>query len=76
MNTRAQGEERELERLRADFTGWRIWRAVRRDGGLGEWVASLHDPRAGIEPTVMHPSASLLREALHEQAEKARVRCR
>ncbi|WP_067454291.1 hypothetical protein [Actinomadura macra] len=76
MSTRAQLDEQELGRLRADFAGWRIWRAVRRDGGLGEWVASLHDPRAGVEPTLMFPSAQLLREALRGQAEKASVRFR
>jgi len=67
-------EERELGRLRADFTGWRIWRAVKNDGRLGEWVASLHDPRMGVEPTLMFPTALLLRAALLQQAEIARAR--
>ncbi|MFI0485549.1 hypothetical protein [Actinomadura sp. 9N215] len=67
-------DERELERLRADFGGWRIWRAVKRDGRLGEWVASLHDPAVGVEPTVMVPTAPLLREALLGQADRAQVR--
>ncbi|WP_242883545.1 hypothetical protein [Actinomadura litoris] len=71
MDGRAR-DERELESLRGDFGGWRIWRAVRQDGRLGEWVASLHDPAAGVEPTLMHPSASLLREALKQQARRAR----
>ncbi|TYK43243.1 hypothetical protein [Actinomadura decatromicini] len=74
MDAQARRDERELGRLRADFGGWRIWRAVRRDGGLGEWVASLHDPTVGVEPTLMLPSAPLLRKALIRQAEKARVR--
>ncbi|WP_344900366.1 hypothetical protein [Actinomadura meridiana] len=70
MDTRAW-DEQELGRLRADFGGWRIWRAVKSDGRLGEWVASLHDPRVGVEPTVMLPTARLLREALVTQAERA-----
>ncbi len=73
MDGRAR-DEWELESLRGDFGGWRIWRAVRQDGRLGEWVASLHDPTAGVEPTLMHPSASLLREALDQQAQRARQR--
>ncbi|WP_242900670.1 hypothetical protein [Actinomadura terrae] len=63
--------ETELARLRRDFTGHRIWRAVRTDGRLGDWVASLHDPTAGVDPTVIQPSAAELREAL--EAESARA---
>ena len=69
-------DERELGRLRDDFGGWRIWRAVKQDGRLGEWVASLHDPEVGVEPTLMFPTAPLLRSALLRQAEKAQVRNR
>ncbi|GAA0595979.1 hypothetical protein [Actinomadura livida] len=76
MDTQMLVDERELERLRADFDGWRIWRAVKQDGRLGEWVASLHDPRVGVEPTLMYPTAPLLRAALLRQAEKARARNR
>lgn len=76
MNTQAQVDEQELGRLRAEFGGWRIWRAVQRDGRLGEWVASLHDPRAGVEPTLMFPTAAQLRDALLQQAEKARAKTR
>lgn len=43
---------------------------------LGEWVASLHDPRVGIEPTLMFPTAPLLRGALLRQAESAKARIR
>jgi hypothetical protein len=35
-------------------------------------VASLHDPRAGIDPTLMYPSARGLRAALINQADRAR----
>ena len=69
-------DERELERLRGDFGGWRIWRSVQQDGRLGEWVATLHDPTAGVEPTLMFPTAPLLRTALLRQAEQAQARNR
>ncbi|MFC5745206.1 hypothetical protein [Actinomadura rugatobispora] len=72
MDTRTHPEDWELARLRADFGGYRIWRSVRRDGLLGEWVATLHDPRAGVDPTVMCPTAEALRAALVEEAERAR----
>ncbi|WP_344592720.1 hypothetical protein [Actinomadura vinacea] len=65
-------DDQDLARLRADFDGYRIWRAVRRDGLLGEWVATLHNPRAGVDPTVMCPTADTLRAALVEEAERAR----
>ncbi|XVQ10004.1 hypothetical protein ACQP1W_47075 [Spirillospora sp. CA-255316] len=65
-------DDQDLARLRADFGDYRIWRAVRRDGLLGEWVATLHDPRVGIDPTVMCPTAETLRAVLVEEAERAR----
>ena len=71
MNTQAHPDDQALARLRADFTGHRIFRAVRRDGLLGEWVASLHDPGAGVDATVMCPTAETLRAALVEEAERA-----
>lgn len=74
MNTQTSSEDRELARLRDDFTGHRIWRAVRWDGRLGDWVASLHDPSAGIDPTVICSDAAALRKALHVEAERAAAR--
>ncbi|TMQ92026.1 hypothetical protein ETD83_28290 [Actinomadura soli] len=71
MDTRTHPDDVDLARLRADFSGYRIFRAVRKDGSLGEWVASLHDPRAGVDPTVMCPTAEGLRAALVEEAERA-----
>jgi hypothetical protein len=62
-----QSDDQALAQLRADYPGWRIWRSVRSDGRLGEWVATLHDPRAGVTPTVMWPSAEQLRAALIEE---------
>lgn len=61
----------DLARLRADFPGWRHWRAVRQDGGLGEWVATRHDPAVGVSATVMEPTADLLRAVLMEERERA-----
>ncbi|QFG21618.1 hypothetical protein [Actinomadura sp. WMMB 499] len=71
MNGKHDLEDRQLSELRSKFSGHRIWRAVRRDGLLGDWVASLHDPSAGIDPTVICPDASALRDALREEAVRA-----
>lgn len=71
MDTRTHPEDQELARLRADFTGHRIFRAVRSDGLLGEWVATLHDPAAGIDPTIMCPTPETLRAALVKEAARA-----
>ncbi|MFG2089650.1 hypothetical protein [Spirillospora sp. NPDC048824] len=70
-DTRAADEA--LAALRRDFTGHRIWRATRWDGRLGDWVASLHDPHAGVDPTVIRSSPAALREALVSEAARAEV---
>lgn len=62
-----------LAALRRDFTGHRIWRGVKRDGRLGDWVASLHDPSAGVDPTVIRSGPAELREALVNEAARAVV---
>ncbi|TDD13438.1 hypothetical protein E1287_43280 [Actinomadura sp. KC06] len=62
-----------LAALRQDFTGHRIWRGVKRDGRLGDWVASLHDTTAGVDPTVIRSSAAELRRALVDEAARALV---
>ncbi|MFG2087105.1 hypothetical protein [Spirillospora sp. NPDC048824] len=74
MNAQDAIDDRELARLRQDFMGHRIWRAVRWDGRLGDWVASLHDPAAGIYPTVICSDAAALRDALRAEAERAAAR--
>ncbi|GAA4138130.1 hypothetical protein [Actinomadura keratinilytica] len=74
MNTQAAKNDRDLARLRRDFTGHRIWRSVRSDGRLGDWVASLHDPNAGVDPTVICSDAAALRDALRKEAERAAAR--
>lgn len=74
MDAQLDLEVQQLDRLRSEFTGHRIWRSVRWDGQLGDWVASLHDPSAGIDPTVICSDAATLRKALRCEAEKAAVR--
>lgn len=71
MNTFPASDDDVRARLRADFPGYRIWRSVRRDGAPGDWVATLRDLSAGVDPTVMASSADELREALI--AERARL---
>ncbi|MEU5879560.1 hypothetical protein [Spirillospora sp. NPDC047279] len=60
-----------LHRLRADFPAYRVWRAQRYDGLPGDWVATLHDESAGIDPTVIRDNAITLREALLDERERA-----
>jgi hypothetical protein len=72
--TDSRAADEALAELRRDFTGHRIWRAVRWDGRLGDWVASLHDPQAGVDPTVIRSSPAALRQALVNEAARAEVR--
>ncbi|GAA2441669.1 hypothetical protein GCM10010191_67410 [Actinomadura vinacea] len=74
MDRYSNTEEGVLEQLREEFEGHRIWRSVRADGRLGEWVASLHDPKAGITPTLMHPTPEALRTALVQERARAEGR--
>ena len=71
METRAQTDDPVLRRLREEFTGHRIWRARRWDGRPGDWVATLHDPSAGVEATVIRGDSSALREALVQEQKRA-----
>lgn len=64
MDTPVNPADHALAQLRQDFKGHRIWRATRHDGKPGDWVATLHDPKAGIEPTLVRTSAEELRRAL------------
>jgi hypothetical protein len=66
-------DDQALAALRKAFGGHRIWRAVRQDGRLGDWVATLHDPAAGVDPTVICGTAEELREALVRERERAVV---
>ncbi|MBT2206855.1 MULTISPECIES: hypothetical protein [Actinomadura] len=70
METRAQQEDRALRQLRDDFTGHRIWRSRRGGGQAGDWVATLHDSAAGVDPTVIRPNAGELRAALVEERKR------
>jgi hypothetical protein len=74
MDRAVHPDDQALAQLRADFPGHRIFRAVRSGGLLGEWVASLSDPRAGVDATIMCPTAEALRTALLAEAERARRR--
>ncbi|MFG2087197.1 hypothetical protein [Spirillospora sp. NPDC048824] len=74
MGAKYDLEDQEIDRLRSEFTGHRIWRAVRWDGRLGDWVASLHDPAAGVDSTMICASAEELRAALRCEAERATAR--
>ncbi|TDC02369.1 hypothetical protein [Actinomadura bangladeshensis] len=71
METRAQTEDPALRQLREEFTGHRIWRARRWDGAPGDWVATLHDPAAGVDPTVIRSDSAALREALTQERQRA-----
>ncbi|MFC9972587.1 hypothetical protein ACFVH6_17040 [Spirillospora sp. NPDC127200] len=74
MDMHIDCEAQVLDQLRTEFNGHRIWRSVRSDGRLGDWVASLHDPACGIDPTVIRSSAAALREALLAEAVRAAAR--
>ncbi|KAB2340404.1 hypothetical protein [Actinomadura rudentiformis] len=73
MDTHTNPDDQALARLRADFPGHRIWRSTRYDGLPGDWVATLHDDSAGIDPTVIRDSSADLRQALDaERGRRAR----
>jgi hypothetical protein len=59
-----------MERLRVDFPGWRHWR-TQEDGVPSCWVATLRDPAAGVDATVICETAAQQREALINQARQA-----
>ncbi|MEU6036232.1 hypothetical protein ABZ801_12560 [Actinomadura sp. NPDC047616] len=63
-----------MERLRRDFPGHHIWRSKRWDGAPGEYVATLIDPTAGVDATVMQPNPTALRKALNAEAKRARAK--
>lgn len=65
-----------LDRLRNDFPGHHIWRSRRWDGQLGEYVATLIDPEAGVDATVMRPDPVELRAELMREAARASGRHR
>ncbi|MFI0406122.1 hypothetical protein [Actinomadura sp. 3N508] len=71
METRAQTDDPVLRQLREDFTGHRIWRSRRGDGRPGDWVATLVDPAAGVDPTVIRSDSAALREALVQERQRA-----
>jgi hypothetical protein len=64
-------DDQALIRLRKDYPGHRIWRSRRWDGAPGEYVATLIDPSAGVDATVMRPDPIELRRALDVEAGRA-----
>ncbi|MCP2338589.1 hypothetical protein FHU30_003944 [Actinomadura rupiterrae] len=70
-NRSTDADDQRLTDLREEFGGHRIWRSPHRDGGLGCWVASLHDPTQGVDPTLICDTADQLRDALLEERERA-----
>ena len=75
-DTFSQPDNPDLERLRRDFPGHHIWRSRRYDGGLGEYVATLIDPNAGVDATVMRADPAELRAELKREAVRAGGRVR
>ncbi|GLZ04463.1 hypothetical protein Acsp03_19290 [Actinomadura sp. NBRC 104412] len=73
MNS-ANTDDQKLAELREAFNGHRIWRSVRSDGRLGDWVATLHDPAVGVDPTVIGSTAAELHDALIREGGRARVK--
>jgi hypothetical protein len=76
MDTPVNTADQALARLREDFKGHRIWRATCYDGKLGDWVATLHDPKAGVDPTVVRNTAEELRRALLDELNRASTQWR
>jgi len=71
-NTRVNTDHQALIELRTDFPGHRIFRGTRRDGRYGSWVATLHDPSCGVDPTVIADTAEDLRRMLKIEAGRTR----
>jgi hypothetical protein len=67
-------DQTSLIELRHDFPGHRIWRALRWDGLPGDWVATLRDPAAGVDPTVVADGPDELRAALRTERARATER--
>jgi hypothetical protein len=72
MNSTSPADS-ELTLLRDKWApGWIVWRARRLDGErTGDFVASRMDHSAGIDPTVIEPTAAGLDAALIRQRERA-----
>jgi hypothetical protein len=74
MDTPVNAADQALAQLREDFQGHRIWRAIRQGGKAGDWVATLRDPREGVDATVVCGSAEELRKALTLERSRASAR--
>jgi hypothetical protein len=71
METRSLQDDPVLSRMQEEFPGHRIWRARRWDGRAGDWVATLLDPAAGVDLTVIRSDAEALRSALVSERQRA-----
>lgn len=71
MTNQAHCDDQALAELASEFPGHRIWRARRQDGAPGDWVATLHDAAAGVDPTVVGADPVELRARLVEDRERA-----
>lgn len=73
MNSTPGAADSELALLREKWEpAWRVWRARRLDGRrTGDYVASRMEDAAGVDPTIIEPTAAGLDAALTEQAERA-----
>ncbi|MDL4818303.1 hypothetical protein [Actinomadura opuntiae] len=73
-DTKSKPDSSAIERLRQEFPGHRIWRSRRWDGLPGEYVATLIDPCAGVDATVMRAGPEELRTELTKEAARAQGR--
>lgn len=66
------GEELIANQLANEFPGWSFWRARRRDGSPGSWMATRLDPAAGTDPTLMAKDIPDMRQQATQQKASAR----
>lgn len=62
-------DDETIERITAEFPGWRVWRPKRWDDRPSSWAATRRDESAGVDPTVLANTADELRTALAKQRE-------
>jgi hypothetical protein len=66
----ATTDEETIVQISAEYPGWHVWRARRRDDKPASWIATRLEESAGIDATVMMSTAEQLREALADQRER------
>lgn len=60
-------DDETIERITAEFPGWRVWRPKRWDDKPSSWAATRREESAGVDPTVITNTPEQLRAALAEQ---------